>query len=416
MTRAGRDSRGLLGVFTALLLAVSVALPSGPLHADGTPDQARIQQLVARIEARAPNYLPADQVKPGRSALFRDEHADAAGDLAELAAMGDLAVPALAGLLRHPNVHLKVNVLNALAEIGGPAIVPPVLTVVNSGQPAVRYFAAKALGYSASAAALRALNTLAGDDDPTVRNMAIQTDSVLRDILNAEQEPTSDERITALLRLAYAPEAQQRLVSYGETAVPLLLATVRREGEAASDEGAVVGAALALAQIGVPDGLAALWEQFQASVQAEAPQTKFAWAIAEYRNAEVWPYLLRLLESEVAAAQYYALERLRELDHPDRLSTVTGYVQRQIEAGKHKETTWGEAIYIEPLAVAIGLLGDFGTTEQVPLLEQLIAESPPAERSIVKPLAQQALAAVQERMPGTTAGAPADAAADEAGN
>lgn len=359
-------------------------------------DAARMQQLVAQVEARSAAFWPGGRVLPGSAALFRGELADARQALEELIAMGEPAIPALGRLLQHPSAHCRANAAWALARIGGPKTAASLAAAAGDPNPGVRFQVAQALGYTASPAALPALDRLAGDADGTVRNEAVKTGGMLRDVLAAEQAATVEDRIGELVAIAASDVACARLISYGAAAVPALIKALDSE-----DRGVVTGAAYCLSRIGAAEGIEPLWTHFTASL-AQAPQTRLARFLAEYRNPAVWPHLVEILanaelDEKAPIAQQYVLERLATFDHPERLKTVNDFVQRQIQAGRHKTVVRGSTTTESPVAAACVLLGQIGDATSAALLDQIIAEAPPPEKSIVKPLAEAAKAAIAKR-------------------
>lgn len=374
-------------------VALSGWLIAGPVAAQ---DAATAERLLNQILNQAGSFLPDAQVPVSRAALFRGELAGARAALEELASLGEVALGPLGRLARHPRAHARANAAYGLSLVGGPATVAPLQTLAADRNDGVRYQATLALGYTASAQGLVALNLLAGDDQGEIRNAAIQTGSVLREILAALQAPTETERAAGLVALAANDAACRQLVRLGETAVPALL-----QGLDSDDDGIVGGAAHALALIGDPRGLEPLWGHLIASLQSSKPQTKFAQALADYRHPQVWDYLKRLLENEqldaAPVAQYYALRRLLGFQHPDRLALIHAFLGRLLTKAAHKEVIRGPETQVSPVATACEVLEKIGNNTSLALLDRVINEAPPADKSIVKPLAERAKAAIQRR-------------------
>lgn len=378
-----------LGLGLALL-----ALVAGQPARGQDPDA--MARLASQITSQASAFWADGAVPTSRGALFRGDLEPARQALEQLAGMGEAAVPALAQLARHRSAHLRANVAWALSRIGGPAVVGPLLDLSDDPSDAVRYQTALALGYTASAQALTALNRLAGDKNNAVRSAGIQTGGELREILAAEEAETADAKFAALVNLTVNDAACRRLIGYGAEAVPALLAALGAE-----DDGVVAGAAWCLAQIGDPRGMQPLFDKFMATLGA-TPQLKFAQALADYRNPDVWPYLVKLLETEavdaVPMAQYYALERMQRLEHADRLKVIHAFLQRMIAKGEHKKESRGPQTEVSTVGAAANALAAIGDASSLPLLETLINEAPAAEKSIVKPLAERAKTAIQARV------------------
>ncbi len=359
-------------------------------------DGAAALRLLEQIRAQEASFWPDQAVAPNKTVLFRGPLQPSRTALEQLAALGEAGIPALAQLLQHPRVHARANAAWALSQIGGPNTLPPLLGASTDAWPAIRYQVALALGFTGSAQALTVLNTLAGDRDAAVRNAAIQTGSVLRDILAAEQEPTPAARFTELVKLAAQDAARQRLVRYGAEAVPALVAAL--DGD---DRARAFGAAAALAQIGDPRGLEELWKRLAASVEKKAPEHKFAVALAEYRSPQAWEYLGRMLQTEAfdsaPLVQYYALRRLFTFEHADRLKLIHGFLERQLTKGVHKLAIRGPETDLSPVATVCELLAAVGNQSSVALLDRIIGEAPPPEQSIVKTLAEKAKAECAKR-------------------
>jgi HEAT repeat protein len=355
-------------------------------------DAARIQQLVGRIESRQAAFMADEQVPVSRAALFRGALTDVRRALDELARLSEPAVPALARLLGGAKVHLRANAAYALGVVGGPKTAPSLAGASNDAAAAVRYQVALALGNTCSTAALPALNKLAGDAHDVVRNAAIQVSGALRDVLDAEQEGTPAQRITKLVKLTYAQPACTRLAAYGAEAVPALIAAL---GD--SDRGVIAGAAATLARIGDKQALEPLWTRLSASLKEGKPELKFAQALGEFRSPEVWPFLKKLLDSGHPAVAYFALQRMAELANPERTATLNTFLQQLIEKGTHREAARGSEMQVNPVASVCEVLALVGDKTSLPLLQQVISEAPPAEKSIVKPLAVRAKAAIEQR-------------------
>lgn len=372
-----------------VLVAVALALPAA------AQDAETAQRLLRQVLSQSSLYWPDGRVPPSRAALFRDQLEPARRTLEQLSELGERAIPALAELLRAPQAHARANAAYGLSRVGGPKTAPVLINAADDRHPGVRYQVTLALGYTSSAQALAALNKLAGDKEGAVRSAAIQTGAVLREILAAEQSETAEAKYAALVKLTANDNACAHLIRYGGEAVPALL-----QGLDSPDGGVVTGSAWCLAQIGDPRGLEPLWTRFTASL-TKVPQTMFAQALADYRNAGVWPYLVKLLETAEAdvapAAQYYALERMKTLDHADRLKTIHAFLQRMMAKGTHKEVVRGPETEISPVAAACDVLEQVGDKTSLPLLNKIIDEAPAPAKSIVKPMAEQAKAAIEKR-------------------
>lgn len=382
------------GAWRALVSGLLGLAMAWPVQAQ---DTAKVQQLVNRIENRAEAFWPDARVSTSRAPLFRGELSDVKGALDELVSLGDAAIPGLLRLLHNRSAQCRANAAYALAAVGGPAIVPPLAFATRDLSAGVRYQAAISLGYSASAGALVPLNVLAGDQDAAVRSAAVVTGGVLRDIIAAEAAPTPDEKLAELVALTGSEVACARLISYGAAAVPTLIKALDSK-----DQGVVTGATYCLSEIGDTAGLEPLWKRFEESL-TKTPDTRFARYIAAYRNPEVIRYLQQMLESptvndKAPLAQYYALERLAVLDNPQRLGLANAFVKRQIEAKAHMTRVRSSTTAsLSPIATGCEVLGQIGDRSSLPLLEQIINEAPPPEQSIVKPLAEQAKAAILKR-------------------
>ncbi|MBI5835518.1 MAG: HEAT repeat domain-containing protein [Armatimonadetes bacterium] len=372
-----------------LIGAVALAMPLGRAVAQ---DAGRLNQLVSRIEARAEAMTADDKVPVSRGALFRGNLTDARHALEELALAGEPAIPGLTRLLGSRRAHLRANAAYGLGEVGGPKTVEPLVSVARDTNGAVRFHAALALGNTGSAAALPALNELASDREEAVRAVAIQVSGHLRDVLAAEAAETTDQKIAGLVKLCYSQPACSRLAAYGGAAVPPLIAALDD-----ADRGNVSGAASALSRIGDARALEPLAAHFATSVQAGKPEMKFAQAIAEFRGREVWPYLKKLLEADLPTAQYYALERIGNFDHPERLETLRGFLTAQVAKNVHSTAPKGSEMQINPVAVTCEILARIGDKSFNEILAKIVAEAPSAEKSIVKPLAQKALDAIKQR-------------------
>lgn len=375
--------RARLAGAALVLAAVSVARGQ---------EGSRAAQLSDQILRRAAAFLPDSEVRASRSALFRGELADLRALIEELASLGDAAVPSFSLLLRARSAHLRANAAWGLSLVGGPTTVAPLVRVLGDRVDGVRYQVALALGFSASVAALEPLNTLAGDAHTEVRTAAVRTGGMLRDILTAESLPNAPDRIAALVQLAYGEPACQRIVRYGAEAVAPLIQALD-----AQDKSVVTGAAECLARIGDPRGLEPLWSKFEASLAGE-PETKFAAHLARFQSPDVWPYLEKLLACKSAAAQYYALERLGSFEHPQRITAITGYINAQVAAGAHQAVIRGPQTDVNPLAEACRVLGLVGDASSVAVLDRVIAESPSADKSILKLLAEKAKEQLQRRL------------------
>ncbi|MCC7494231.1 MAG: HEAT repeat domain-containing protein [Fimbriimonadaceae bacterium] len=366
-------------------------------------DSTTAQRLVEQIVSQQAQFWPDAQVTPNKAPLFRGNLQPARDALEQLAALGDPAIPALANLLRHPRAQARANAAAGLSKIGGPATAGPLIGASTDPVAGVRYQVALALGYSGSAQALQALNTLAGDKINEVRSAAITTGAVLREILMAEAAETPEARVAELVKLAPNDAAVRRLVRLGAAAVQPLIAALNSD-----DKGVVAGAAKALALIGDPAGLEPLWQKYEASLKA-TPQSTFAQALAGYRHAQVFDYLLKLLNTvdlpadagpapyALSEAQYYALERLASIDHPQRAAVTAAFLEKLLAKGAHKEVIRNAEAAVNPVATACEVLGKVGDKSALPLLERVISEAPAPEKSIVKPIAQRAKAAIEQR-------------------
>lgn len=372
----------------ALLVVAVLGLASAVSAQEGS----RAAQVTDQILARAASFAPDAEVAPARSALFRGDLADVRALIEELASLGDAAVPSFTRLLRARSAHLRANAAWGLSLVGGPAIVAPLVRVASDRHDGVRFQVALALGFSASAAALEPLNALAGDENAAVREAAVRTGGMLRDILAAESLPTAADRVAGLVQLAYGEPACQRIVRYGAEAVGPLIQALDSQ-----DRSVVVGAAECLAKIGDARGLEPLWSKFEASLNGEA-ETKFAYHLSRYAGPEVWPYLQKLLGCKNVAAQYYALERLVTFEHPERLKTLSDYIAAQLAAGAHQTVIRGPQTDVNPLAEACRVLGLVGDASSVAVLDRVIAEAPSADKSILKPVAEQAKTQLQRRL------------------
>lgn len=381
-----------------MLRRLAIATMLGSLWLAATPagaqTAAKAAQLAARIEAREGGFLPDDKVPTSRASLFRGELLDARRALEELATLGADAIPQLTRLLGAKSAHLRANAAFGLGLVGGPRTAAVLVGAAADTSAAVRYQVTLALGNTCSPLSLAALNNLAGDGDDLVRNTAIQTSAALRDVLAAEQETTPDNKINALVRLAYAPPACSRLVAYGAQAVPALIAALDDK-----DRGVVAGAAATLARIGDPRGLEPLWNKLDASLKSEppAPELKFAQALGGFRSQEVWPYLLKLVELDNPAIALSGLQRMAEYPHPERADVLNKYLQKQIEKGVHREPARGSEMQVNAVASVCEVLALVGDKSSLGILKQVIDEAPPADKSIVKPMALKAKAAIEQR-------------------
>ncbi len=374
----------------AMMLAFCLLARSGSAQ-----DAAAAQRLVDQVLAQQDRLWPDANVAPSLGSLFRGQLAPARAALEELIAIGEPAVGGLSRLLGHRSAHLRANAAWALGRIGGPRTAGPLLAAVTDPNPGVLYQVALARGQSGSAQALTANNKLSGSRVTAVRNAAIQTGAVLREILAAEQAETEAAKYAQLAQLLANDEAINHVARYGAPAVPAVIAALDSD-----DAGIVAGAAQCLAKIGDPRGLEPLWSKFSASVQAKAPETKFVQALGEFRNPAVWGYLVKCLEPDldaVEAAQYYALLRMQTLPHAERLKVIHAFLQRMMAKGAHKEKISGAEVTISPVGAACEALATVGDASSIALLDQIINEALPPEKSIVKPLAEQAKAAIQKR-------------------
>ncbi len=385
--------RARLGLF------VLAACMAGPILAQ---DGATAQRLVEQIAAQGPQLLPDQQVTASRACLFRGPLQPARDALEQLAALGDAGVPALAGLLKHPRAQVRANAAYALGKIGGPATAAPLINASADPNAGVRYLVAQAIGFTSSAQALGALIQLSGDLDAEVRNAAIQTGAVLGEILLAEQAETTDAKLAELVKLTVNDAGVQHLARYGAAAVPVLLTALDNE-----DKGVVAGAARTLAQIGDARGLQPLWDHFTASLKG-SPETKFAQALGLYRNPQVFEYLTKMLDTvdlpadqappfATGLAQHFALERLEVIDHPDRLKVVNAFLAKLVTKGQHKEVVRNAETQVSAVATACEVLAKIGDKSSLPVIDQVIAEAPAPEKSIVKPIAQRAKTAIEQR-------------------
>ncbi|MBI2302121.1 MAG: HEAT repeat domain-containing protein [Armatimonadetes bacterium] len=384
MRRAG-------SILTAVWLGVSALLA-----APGDESGARVQQLVTQIEGRSRAFRNDLTVPASRAALFRGDLADARAALEQLAALGEPAIAGLVRLLHNRSAQCRANAAYGLSLVGGPRIVAALQDAVVDDNAAVRYQVAVALGYSASPAALAPLNTLAGDKDTAVRAAAVQTGGILRDILTAEQAATPEQKIAELIPLLSADMAVARLASYGAAAVPALLQALN-----AQDRGVQNGAADCLSRTGDPRGMEALYTKFTASLNGP-PETKYAQYLAAYHSPEVWSWLLKLLndpnlDEKAPEAVYYALERVGSTDRQDRLEVVHAYLKRVMTAGQHKVPSRAPTTTVNPIGAACEVLGRIGDKTSLPIVEQIINEAPPAAKSIIRPLAEAAKAAIEKR-------------------
>ena len=366
------------------------------VHGSVAQDAAAAQRLIDQILAQQDQLWPDSQVVPSRASLFRGRLAPSRAALDELIEIGQPAIGGLSRLLGHRSAQMRANAAWALGRIGGPKVVGPLLAAAGDSNSGVQYQVTLALGQTGSAQALAALNKLAGSRETDIRNAAIQTGAVLREILAAEQADTEAAKFAQRAQLVANDEAINQLVRYGAPAVPALIAALDSD-----DQGVVAGAAQALAKIGDPRGLEPLWGKFTASVQAKAPETKFAQALGEFKNPAAWDYLVKMLDAgldDVPAAQYYALQRMQTLPHADRLQVLHTFLQRLMAKGAHTTKITGAEISINPVAAVCETLGVVGDASTVGILDKLIAEAPAPEKSIVKPLAEQAKAAIQKRV------------------
>jgi len=354
-------------------------------------DAARLAQCETRLEARDASCLPDDKVPVSRAALFRAQE-DARRALDELVGFGKSGIPALVRAAASGHAQMRANAAWGLGQIGGPATVDALVAASGDASPAVRFEVALALGNTASAAGLRALDKLSDDKDETVRATAIQTSAYLRDVLTAEEEPTPDKRIAALVRIAYTGPARARLVSYGGDAVRPLIAALDD-----TDRGIVSGAVQALARIGDARALDPLYNHFDASLKAGKAEIKFAQGLADFRGREVWPFLQKLLAVDCVPAVAYALDRIGNFDHPERLLTVTNFLQAQVDKGAHTEASRAGETQENLVAKACDILGRVGDKSVLPLLTKIKDEAPPADKSIVKPTAEHAIAQITAR-------------------
>lgn len=374
----------------AMMLAVCLLVRGGAAQ-----DAAAAQRLIDQVLAQQDRFLPDTAVVASSAVLFRGALAPARAAMDELILLGEPAIGGLSRLLGHRSAQLRANAAWALGRIGGPRTVAPLLAATADANAGVQYQVALALGQTGSAQALEAINKLSGSRANEVRNAAIQTGAVLREILVAEQAETEAAKYAQLSQLLANDAAVNHLARYGAPAVPAVIAALDSD-----DAGIVAGAAQCLAKVGDPRGLEPLWGKFQASVTAGAPQTKFVQALGEYRNPAVWDYLVKCLDAsldQVEAAQYYALLRMRTLPHADRLTVIHAFLQRMVAAGRHKDKIAGAEVTISPVGAACEALAAVGDASSLPLLEQIINEALPPEKSIVKPLAEHAKAAIQKR-------------------
>lgn len=373
--------------FVGLLV---VALMVG---AAGAQEDANLNQLVTRIEGRV-GAMRADADLPvSRAAIFRGPLASLRADIETLAAAGDAGVPGLTRLLGSNNGQLRANAAYGLGLVGLPSAAPALAAAAHDLLGGVRYQIAWALGNTGSAMALPALNELASDREPAVAATAVTAAGQLRDVLNAESAETPAQRIADLIPLASSQPAQYKLATYGAQAVPALIAALTNE-----DRAVTTGAANTLARIGDPSGLEPLSARFIATVDAGAPEFKFAQALAEYNNAAaVWPYLTALLDSTSPTVQQIALGRIARLDNPARLTVLQAFLDKAVNAGLHTATPAANEMQVNTVATAAEILGLIGDTSFVPILNRIINEAPDADKSIVKPIAEAALRAIHER-------------------
>jgi len=375
----------------AMMLAVCLIARGG-----WAQDAAAAQRLIDQVLAQQDRLWPDANVLPNRGSLFRGTLEPAREALDELIAIGEPAIGGLSRLLGHRSAHLRANAAWALGRIGGSRTTGPLLAAAGDANAGVLYQVALALGQTGSAQALSAINKLSGSRVPEVRNAAVQTGAILREILTAEQAETEAKKFAQLAQLLANDEAVNQLARYGAPAVPAVISALDSD-----DPGIVAGAAQCLAKIGDPRGLEPLWGKFQASVQANAPETKFVQALGAYDNPAVWDYLVKCLDPSldpVEAASYYALLRMRTLPNANRLTVIHAFLQRMMAKGAHKEKISGAEVTISPVGAACEALAAVGDATSLPILDQIISEALPPEKSIVKPLAEQAKAAIQKRV------------------
>ncbi|MDP6068019.1 MAG: HEAT repeat domain-containing protein [Alphaproteobacteria bacterium] len=269
----------------AVWLAVTPVLANGWEHW-GVP----LDILLATLGAEEPGY----RMRAARSLGVRQEPRAVAPMLARLADADERPL-------------VKDAVMAALGQIGDHRAVPILTRVLKHDvRDELRAAAAAALAGMAAAQALPDLiAAYEGDRSLIVRAGVVEA-------LGAFDDPSAISLLTGLLAADANPSLRRKAIrSLGLTrspsvTVPLLAALSRASG--ASERGAIVEALGHIADPRALAGLAALYDR----TRDNALKVRLAVALGAIRDGSAVPKLIELLQSDLAAVQFFAIEALAE--------------------------------------------------------------------------------------------------------
>lgn len=233
-----------------------------------------------------------------------------------LATAGEVAIPALVGVLRHDSGALRETAVSAMARIGG-AAVPALLRALDDKSWDVRALAIDALGQVGDPAAVPGLLGLLESDDADLRARAasalgaIGQRSALPGLIRALRDRDGVVRW-------WAAEALGRIGD--PAAIAALLEALRRPAE---EVGARLTAVRALARIGDPAAVPGLLELLHDPYWVVREAT--ARALGEIADPAAIAGLEQALFDEQPTVREAALEALSRIDSPQAQQIVAQF-------------------------------------------------------------------------------------------